>query len=450
MAEKCASRLSELALLGGETVIKADHSDIFKWPIVTDEHKDAVIKVLDDQEMSRFSITKDFEKEYSKRLSRKYALACNNGTAAVHSALFGMGIGIGDEIIGPSVPYWASVLPAYSLGATVVFADIDPFSLCLDPADVERRITERTKAVVVVHACGMPAEMDAISALAKKHKIMILEDCSHAHGAVYKGRQVGTIGNVSAFSLMSGKSLAIGEGGILLTDDQKIHERALLFGHYFRHNEIRDEQLKPYLGIACGGYKYRMGQVNSAFGLIQLKRYPEQMAEIDKAMNHYCDLIESLDGLTPQRPGPASRTTKGGWYYPIVHYNAEQFGGLSVNRFVDALCAEGSPCRAGFAKPLHTHPVFSTMDIYGHGKPTRVANLPAGTALDHLQGNLPVTEGINEKTFSVPWFKHFDIGIIEQHFEAVRKVVQNHRELLPDDEGSNSGAMGYSSTFSSR
>ncbi|MHC4542442.1 MAG: DegT/DnrJ/EryC1/StrS family aminotransferase [Planctomycetota bacterium] len=275
----------QLALLRGEKSVESE-SEIFAWPIVTDRHEQAVLDVLRARQMSGNEITKEFEKKYARMLGRKYGLAYNNGTAAILGAMYALGIGPGDEVICPSITYWASIVQTYSLGATPVFADVDPDTLCIDPNDIEHRITPRTRAIVVVHYASMPAEMDAIMKTARKHKLKVLEDCSHAHGALYKGKQVGIFGEAAAFSLMTGKALAIGEAGILFTDDRAVYERAILFGHYIRHDEITLDELKPFAGLPSGGAKHRMHQLSSAFGLVQLELYPEQMAEIDKAMNY--------------------------------------------------------------------------------------------------------------------------------------------------------------------
>jgi len=344
-----------------------------------------------------------------------------------------MGIGVGDEVIAPSLTYWASCLQVFSLGATIRFADVCPDTLCIDPDDIERRITDKTKAIVVVHYLATPADMDRIMAVANKHGIMVFEDISHSHGAKYKGKEVGTFGAASAASLMSGKSLAVGEAGMMFTNDRKIYEKAILFGHYGRQGEIENEELKQYMGLPHGGYKYRMHQLSAAFGLVQLKVYDQQMAEIDKAMNYYCDLLEDIPGLYPIRPEPGTGTTKGGWYIPAAKYRAEEIGGLSLKGFTDALTAEGSVCGPGVNKPLHTHPVFTTVDIYGHGMPTRVANMSEQDRSSFMPENLPVTERINNEALMTPWFKHYRPEVIEQHVSAVKKVVENYRELLEGD-----------------
>ena len=255
MAEK-------LALYGGPKAVTKDTGDIFTWPIITKEHEDAIIKVLRDRSMSGLDITKQFEAEYCKWEGCKYALGFSSGTAALQTAMYGCKVGVGDEVIMPSITYWASGLQAYSLGATVVFAEVDPDTLCIDPDDIEKKISDKTKAIVVVHYMGHPADMDRIMAIAKKHGIKVVEDVSHAHGALYKGKKVGTIGDVAGYSLMSGKSFAIGEGGILTTDDREIYERAIAFGHYARYNAnfIETDYLKEGAGLPLGGYKYRMHQ----------------------------------------------------------------------------------------------------------------------------------------------------------------------------------------------
>lgn len=438
----------QLAILGGVKTVTLDAGDTFKWPIINEAHEEAVLKVLRAGQMSGLDVTREFESRYAAALGRKYALAAPNGTASILEAMYGMGIGAGDEVIAPSLTYWASIAQVYTLRAVPVFADVDSETLCLDPQDAERRITPRTKAIVVVHYAGMPADMDAIMAVARRHNLMVLEDCSHAHGALYKGRQVGTIGTVGAFSLMSGKSLAIGEGGILLTDDRRIYERALLFGHYIRHNEITLEDLRPYCELPCGGFKHRMHQLSAAVGLVQLDLHPAQMAEIDRAMNHFCDLLSDVPGIRPIRPAPGSDTTKGGWYFPLFRYVPQELGGLSLTRFSQAVTAEGGICRPGCNKPLHLHPLFTTMDVYGEGRPTRLGNLHPSASAERFPEKLPIAEAANRYTFEVPWFKRYRPEIIAQHADAYKKVIRNYEALLADDLGGDEGIGGYSSFFS--
>lgn len=425
---------SPLALLGGTPAVQPDNEDIFHWPIVTEEDEAAVLDVLRRGVMSGTDITREFEKEFAAWQGTTYALAHNTGTAALHAAMFGCEIGVGDEIICPSITYWASALQVYSLGATVVFAEIDPHTLCIDPNDIEHRITPRTKAIMVVHYMGHPADMDPILAIAQRHNLKVIEDVSHAQGGRYKGRMLGTMGDVGAMSLMSGKSFAVGEGGMLVTNDRKIYERAVAFGHYERYNElIQDPDLAPYRGLPLGGHKYRMHQMSSAVGRVQLKYYDQRIAEIRAAMNTFWDLLEGVPGLRAHRTAPDSDSNMAGWYAPHGLYKPEELGGLSVTRFAEAVRAEGSICTPGINKPLHTHGLLNTADVYGHDRPTRIAF--SDRDLRQPIGSLPISERIGHQTYSIPWFKHNRREIIEQHAAAFRKVAQHYADLLPGDPG---------------
>ncbi len=438
--------MSDLAILGGDKAVRADPGGIMDWPIITPKAEEAVLEVLRAGGMSGTDVTRKLEEEYAAWQGVRYALAHSTGTAALQGAMFGLGIGHGDEIICPSLTYWASCLPVYALGGTVVFADIDPQTLCIDPQDIEHRITPRTKAVMVVHYEAYPADMDSILEVARRHSIAVIEDGSHAHGALYKGRMVGTLGDVAAFSLMSGKSLPGGEGGILITDDQRIYERAIAFGHYERHGELTLDDLVAGAGLPWGGYKYRMHQLTSAVARVQLQEYPARMAEIDRAMNYFWDLLEGLPGIRAHRPPKGSGTTMGGWYAPSGLYRPEELDGLSLNRFSQAVRAEGGLCNPGCNKALHLHPLFNTLDVYHQGRPTRLANLPADLDIRQPAGSLPVTEGIQERVYGIPWFKHYRPQVIEQYAAAYRKVVEHYRGLLPGDPGNPEGFGGWALT----
>lgn len=435
---------SKLALFGGKKAVKSDNKKLFAWPIITPEDEKAVLEVLRRGGMSGTDVTMEFEKEYAAWQGVKYALGCSSGTAALHSAMYGCKVGIGDEIICPSITYWASCLQAFSLGATIVFAEIDPQSLCIDPKDIEQRITERTKAIVVVHYLGHPADMDPIITIARKHNIKVIEDVSHAHGGLYKGRKVGTIGDVAGYSLMSGKSFATGEAGILTTNDREIYERALAFGHYERfNNSIETPALQPFIGLPLGGYKYRMHQLSAAVGRVQLKYYDQRMNEIQKAMNYFWDLLEGTPGIRAHRPAKDSGSTMGGWYAAHGLYLPEELEGLSVTRFTAAVRAEGvEDIGPGANQALHLHPLFNTCDVYGHGKPTRIAH--SNRDLRQPPGSLPVSEKIGKRLFSIPWFKHYRPRVIAQYAKAFKKAARYYKELLKDDPGDPASLGGWS------
>lgn len=431
---------SKLAILGGPKAVKSKPGDLFKWPIITREDEAAVLEVLRRGGMSGIEVTMEFEKQFAQWQGSRYALGFNNGTAALHGAMFGLKIGVGDEIICPSVTYWASALPCFSLGATVVFADIEEDTLCLDPNDIERHITERTKAIVVVHYLGYPAPMDAIMKVARKHRLAVIEDVSHAQGGLYKGRKLGTFGDVAGMSLMSGKSFAIGEAGILTTDDREIYERAIAFGHYERFTaKIQNREIRKFAGLPMGGYKYRMHQLSSAMGLVQLKHYDQRCAEIRKALNYFWDGLEGVPGLRAHRVPKNSNSNMAGWYAAHGLYVPEELGGLSVSRFCEAVAAEGGPTGAGANLPLHQHRLLIDADIYGHGKPTRYAHRKR--VLRQPPGQLPVSERIGARTCFIPWFKHYRPRIIDEYVEAFRKPADGAKELLKGDRG-NPPALG--------
>ena len=441
--------MSELALFGGPKAVTYvgtglnDGSDMFKWPIVTKEDEDAVLEVLRRGGMSGTDVTKQFEAEYCAWSGSKYALGFCNGTASLHAAMYGCGVGRGDEIICPSITYWASCTAAYSLGATVVFADNDLDTLCLDPKKLESKISPRTKAIVVVHYMGHPADMDPIMEIAKKHNVKVIEDVSHAQGGLYKGRKLGTIGDVAGSSLMAGKSFAIGEGGILQTDNREIYERAIALGSYERFTvaDTQTEYLKPLCGLPLGGYKHRMHQLSSAMGRVQLKYYDERCVEIRKAMNYFWDLLEGVPGVKAHRVDESTGSNMAGWYAAHGLYRPEELEGLSVTRFCEALRAEGVPASPGCNAALHSHELFRTADVYGDGKPTRIAN--ADRDVRELDKDLVNAEITGAHTYSIPWFKHYDPAVIEQYANAFKKVSANYKELLAEDPGNPAMIGGY-------
>jgi dTDP-4-amino-4,6-dideoxygalactose transaminase len=418
-----------LAILGGPKAVPADAPDLFAWPIVTAEDEQAVLDVLRAGTMSGWDISRKFETEYAAWQGTKYAVGMPNGTMGLEAAFWACGLRRGDELIAPSLTYWASLLPALRLGAAIVFADIDPVSLCIDPADIERRITPRTKAIVVVHYCGHPCDMDPILAIARKHNLKVVEDVSHAHGALYKGRMVGTFGDVAVMSMMGGKSFAIGEGGMLCTDDPAVYERTIAYCQYERTGaDLTLPELKNFAGLPQGAMKGRLNQTCAAMGRVQLKYYPQRMQAIQDAMNRFWDLLEGTPGLRPHRPCKDSGSTMGGWYNPLGHYIPEELRGLPVGRFIEAVKAEGGRSGRACNAPLHLHPLLNEADVFGDGKPTRIAF--ADRDVRQGPGSLPVSEALAERCFGVPWFKHNRPEQIERYAAAFKKVALQAEKLL--------------------
>jgi perosamine synthetase len=433
--DKTATRIEDLAsqplaIQGGPQANPDNdtHDDLFHWPIVTDEDIDAVTTVMRAGSFSGLDVTKAFEAEWGQYLGTAYNLSYPNGTLALQVAMYVAGVRRGDEVICPSITYWASILQCFTLGATAVFTDVDRDTLCIDPADIEHRITDKTRAIMVVHYCGYPCDMDSIMAIADKHGLIVIEDVSHAHGALYNGRMVGSIGHISAMSMMGIKSFAIGEGGMLCTHDKSMYEHAIAYAHYVRHGEMENPQLKAIAGLPLGGIKGRLNQTCAAMGRVQLRHYPKRIRAIQSAMNRFWDLLEGTPGLKPHRPATDSDCTMGGWYNPIGRYVPEQLGGLPVGTFIEAVHAEGGRSGRGVNFPLHLHPVMNDVDVYGDGKPTRLAF--ASRDVRQSKGSLPVAEAAGDRAFGIPYFKHDRPDIIERYAAAFRKVALQASNLV--------------------
>jgi dTDP-4-amino-4,6-dideoxygalactose transaminase len=424
--------MSELALFGGKPAIDASvvPEKLFHWPIITKEDEDAVLDVLRRGVMSGLDVTEKFEKEFATWQQRKYAIGYCNGTMALQAAMYACKMGVGDEMICPSKTYWASCLQAFNLGSTVVFADIDPTTLCIDPKDIERCIGQRTKAIMVVHYVGHPADMDPIMEIANRYSLKVIEDVSHAQGGLYKGKKLGTFGDVAAMSIMSGKSLAAGEMGMLATDDKEIYDRAMAYCHYERNNPkyISTDYLKDYASMPLGGVKGRVNQLSSAVARVQLKYYDERAAEIRKAMKYFWSLLKGVPGIRPHMVDESDGSNMAGWYCPQGLYYPEELEGLSVERFCEAVAAEGFNSSVGANKPLHMHNIFKTYDGLNIGKPARIAY---GRDVRELDKHIKVAQAVN--VFSIPWFKHYMPEYIEMYANAFKKAALNYKELLAGD-----------------
>ena len=428
--------MSKTALLGGTPLItEAAPAELFKWPILTQEDIDAAMDVVVNNRFSGTDITIQFQDEFAAWQGRKYALAFTNGTMSLTAAMFAIGLGLGDEIICPTKTYWGSVSQAMNFGASAVFCNIND-KLSLDPDDLERCITPKTKAIMVVHYFGYPCDMDAIMEIANRHHLYVIEDVSHAHGTMYKGRKVGTFGHIAAMSMMSWKVFAAGEMGMLVTDDRGLYERALAYGHYERNNDkniVESDDLKKYYHIALGGVKGRANQLCSALGRGQLKYFDERCAEIRRAMNYFYDQIEKIDGLTPLRVDESDGSHMGGFYSPTIIYDPSKFGGLSSKRFAKAVTAEFNGayrCNEGGNFCLHNHAFFKDFDLFHTGKPGRIAF----SDRDVREDDKYLAPSDEKYCIGAPWFKHFDQKWLDTYAAVYRKVAENYEELLEGDE----------------
>jgi dTDP-4-amino-4,6-dideoxygalactose transaminase len=416
-------RASKLAILGGTKTVVSAPQDLYAWPLIGEEDEGAVLDLLRKPNFVDSEAVEAIEEEFSEWLGSKYALACSSGTSAIEAALFACGVGPGSEVIAPSLTHWASVLPAFRLGATVVFADILPSTLNLDPVSVGRLITSRTRVIVVVHQHSRPCDMDALKALAKSHSVALLEDASHALGSRYKGRKVGILGDVGAFSL-NGKSLAAGEGGMLVTNDRALFESALAWGHNHRFTtgNVQDTHLQPFAGLPLGGTTSRMHNLTAALARVQLRHFQSRMEIVDAAMKLFWDRLRDVSGIASHEPPSEEGSTMGCWYRPLGLYEAKDLGGLDLRLFAAAVSAEGVECEllTDFRQPLHLHARLREGGDAGFPGAPHVRC--------RFDTNLQATENVS--AFTVPRFTKLNPAAIEAHAEAFTKVVRHYEELL--------------------
>ncbi len=417
----------KLAITGGTPVVTAKSPDFSTWPIVTEEDERAILDVLHARSMSGGDVTALLEAEYAKWEGSEFALASNNGTSAIHCAMYGLGIGRGDEVITPTWTFWATHTQLMNLGATPVFCDLDPRTLCPCPKDVEARITPRTKAIIVVHMFGYPADMDAFMDIAQRHGIGILEDYSHSHASTWKGRKVGSIGHVGAASIMSGKPLATGEGGMLNTNDRDIYERAIMFGHGDHLKYVQNEEYRR-LNMPWGGYKYRMHQMTSAMARVQLAHYDEYRMPGVMAMERFFRQVCTLPGVSGNFPIDDPDAYVGSSYTQRVIVDDSILARAPVTVIAEAIRAEGvAGAGAGGYFCHHLHPYFNECDVYGDGKPTRIAF--SDRDVRQGVGDCPNAEKMSQYLLRVPRMIQYDEPYVDQLAEAYVKVLSNLDQL---------------------
>lgn len=247
----------------------------FAQPLFGKEEKSEVAKALDSGWVTLGPRTKQFEEEFAIYTGAKYAIALTSCTAALHLSLIALGIKKGDEVITSSFTFVCAANVIVNVGATPVFADIDNKTWNLDPKEIEKKITQRTKAIIVVHYGGHPADMDEIEGIAKKHKIPVIEDCAHAIGALYKGKKIGTSNNINCFSFHAIKNMSTGDGGMITVNDEKL---AQTFGTLRLHGMSKDAWKRHSSAgswkydIILPGLKYNMSDIAAAIGIHQLHK----------------------------------------------------------------------------------------------------------------------------------------------------------------------------------
>jgi perosamine synthetase len=313
-------------------------------PDLNGNEKKYVIECIDTSWISsRGRFVQEFERRFSERIKVQHATAVSNGTVALHLALEALGIQEGDEIIVPTLTYIASVNAISYTGATPVFCDSEELSWQMDPEDVSRRITPKTRAIMVVHLYGQACDMDAIMRIAKEHNLFVIEDCAEAFGTLYKGQHVGAFGDISTFSFFGNKTITTGEGGMVVSNDKTLLERA-------RHLKGQGLATHREYWHDVIGFNYRMTNIQAAIGLAQLERADEF---IEKKRSIYEWYAKGLNGLPVNLHREKSGTLHSFWMISLLVENPDLRDPLR-----DYLKGCGIETRPLFY-PVHTMPMYS-------------------------------------------------------------------------------------------
>lgn len=278
----------------------------------------AVVDVLQSDFLTTGPKIAEFEQTVADYVGAKYAVAISNGTSALHAACFAAGIGPGDEVITTPLTFAASANCVLYCGGTPVFADVDPKTYNIDPEDIRRKITDKTKAIIAVHLAGQPCDMDAIHSIAREHGLIVIEDGAHALGSVYKGKKVGSMSDMTTFSFHPVKPITTGEGGMIVTDNEDFYKKMILFRS---HGITRDDSMMtrndgPWFYQQFDlGYNYRITDIQCALGCSQMKKLDRFLARRKEIVARYNEAFADCDNIiTPYQLSD----TESGWHLYIV------------------------------------------------------------------------------------------------------------------------------------
>lgn len=411
---------SQLAVLGGRPVRREPWP---VWPQYSPAVKAAIARVAESnvycahtgREVGRF------EEAFAAYHGVGHAVGVANGTVALQAALAAAGIGCGDEVIVPSYTFVATGMVVVENNAIPVFVDCERTSQGLDPEDVRRKLSPRTRAIMPVHVNGYPCDMDAIMGIARERGLVVIEDCAHAHGAEYKGRKVGTIGHFGCFSFQLKKNLSVGEGGMVITSDPEA-------AHCLR-------QMRGFAWTAVTR-NWRMGEFYGAIGAEQIKTLDEGNA---KRRANVATLLEALGAVDGIAPLPGLPDTRPVYYNLILQYDEAVFG-VPRRAFVKALTAEGIPVLV-FYMPIQRWPTFSKADFFGRGCPFSCP-LHEGGPVDYRGVSTPVADAVCDRI-------NIEIKVqptngeteMKQVAEAIRKIAAHKDELREVERGIEEGRI---------
>ncbi|MDQ3686787.1 MAG: DegT/DnrJ/EryC1/StrS family aminotransferase [Acidobacteriota bacterium] len=404
MSKQSLTRRTEerLALLGGAPVLAEEPP---AWPFFDESDRRALLDVLESRVWGGYhEAVGELERRFADFHGARYGIAMANGTMSLEIARSASGIRPGDEVIVPPITFIASATAIARVGAVPVFVDVDPQTINLDPERVASTINERTRAIVVVHFAGCPADLDRLTEICQQRGLIMIEDCAHAHGAEWRNRRVGSFGHFGSFSFQASKNMSAGEGGILITSDAELAEGARSIS-----NQGRRTGGAWYEHVRLGT-NARLTGFQAALLLNQLERLPRQVATRMERAARLREGLAEIGGLVPTPEQLDERVTAHGFHLFSMRFNEEAFGGASRDRVVEALRAEGVPVTAGYPLSIYHQELFRHQE--------------------HVAHDCPVAE---EYCRSSVWLPHnallADPAWIEGVLTAVRKVRDNAHEL---------------------
>lgn len=379
------STASALALNGGSPVAKP--SVPFMAPKLHRQDIDAAIAVLESGMLRAAKNCEELERQFAAKSGAAFGLTCANGTCALQLAYEAL-LQPGDEVIVPAWTYIATASMLAARGCKVVFCDSHEDTMQVDPKDIERRLTKNTKALAVTHLYGMPVDIDAVEAIAKKHSLKVIYDCAQSHLATYKGRGIGAFGDVCTYSFYATKNLGTGEGGLVTANDKTTaYDMSLLRSH---------GETEKYLHERVG-YNYRMNDITGAIGLSRLHRLEEETTARRAVADRYDALFAEIDAVeAPTR----TRGAESAWHLYSLKLNLNRVT-CTRDEFIKALIAEGIPSAVHYPKSLTDQPAFKAI------------------VTDHP----PVARSLASRVFSVPMHHELTDAQIRQVASAVAKVA---------------------------
>ena len=425
--------MAELAINGGskEATLHAPN-----WPQVGEEEIEAVVAALRKSKEDGSYLcsaagggpTEEFEKQFADFMGGEYATCTCGGGPALHIAVMAAGVEAGDEVIVSPYTWGQTVSCILQQNAIPIYADIDPKTYTLDAESVEAKISPYTKAIVVVHIYGHPADMDPIMEVARKHGLQVIEDCAQATGALYKGRRVGTIGDFGCFSIGDGKQMIGGEGGLLLTNEERSYELANVFGQHpsRQHKTVKDPDLRHYIDSLI--YTYRIHPVAPVIAGVQLKYLDKWNSE--RRANHglLSKGLEEVPGIEPVYVSPDCEHV---YHQYSPSFVSEEVEGVSKRTYVRALAAEGVPIGTGYVgAPIHLRPRMQDKKyFFGKGYPWTCAQ----REIVYRAGDCPVAEDRCARTeLSIgggPRWLGDQSELVKQILRAFHKVTDNLEAL---------------------